>query len=94
MSELRTRVNPLFHLAAFSTALFIITIFALVAVMFGDQTAPPVRFLNRYGGALVLGEVAGIFVFGLLAMTVDRIQILRSKRRQHSAIPRSERSDG
>ena len=81
MPDPRSRVNPVFHLAAFSCALFVITIFALVAVMFGDQNAPPGRFLNEYGNTLIVGEVAATLSLGLLAMTVDRIQILRQKRR-------------
>jgi hypothetical protein len=78
----RRTANPLFPLAAVSTAAFIVTIFALVAVMFGDQSAPPVRFLNRHGGTLIAWEAGVTLLLGVLAMAVDRVQSLRRARRE------------
>lgn len=79
------RVNIFFRLTALSGALFIVTIFALVAVVFGDPDAPVARFLNEHGGRLIAGEVGLTLTSGLLAMTVDRLQILRQLRRVDDA---------
>jgi hypothetical protein len=83
MSAFREFRNPFFPLAAFCSALFIITILALVASVFGDPRAPLARLLDQYGGRLIAGEVAATLVTGLVAMAVDRRQSLRP--RNHSA---------
>ena len=72
-------MNLYFRLAALSAAVFVMTIFALVATIFSDPDAPPVRFLNEHGGALLIAEVIATVSIGLLAMTVDRIHILRDR---------------
>ena len=78
------RAGLLFRLTAVVGAVFVITIFALVAAMLGDPEAPPAKFLNRHGTAIIIGEVGLILVIGLLAMTVDRIRILRGLARSDS----------
>jgi hypothetical protein len=72
--------NPFFPLAAFSSVLFIITILALVAGVFGDQRAPLAQLLDRYAGRILAGEVAAILITGFLAMFVDRRQTNRSQK--------------
>ena len=72
--------NPFFPLAAFSSVLFIVTILALVAGVFGDPRAPLAQLLDRYAGRLLAGEVAAILVTGFLAMFVDRRQTKRSQK--------------
>jgi hypothetical protein len=69
--------NPFFPLAALSSVLFIVTILALVAGVFGESQAPVALLLDRYAGRLVAGEVAAILITGFLAMLVDRRQTQR-----------------
>lgn len=71
--------NLFFPLAALASALFIITILALVAGVFGDSRAPLAQLLDRYAGRLLSGEVAAILITGFLAMFVDRRQTKRSQ---------------
>ena len=71
--------NPFFALTAFSAVLFVITILALVASVFGDPRAPLAGILNEYGGVLMAGEVVVILFAGFLALFVDRRQTLRSQ---------------
>ena len=73
--------NPFFSLAAFFSALFIITILALVASVFGNEQAPLARLFDQYAGRLIVGEVVAILVTGFLALYRDRRQTLRSLNR-------------
>lgn len=75
------RPNVLFRALIPAGAIFVITIFALVAVTFGDPKAPPAQFFDRYGLVLILVEVAAILVLIVSAMTVDRWQTLRGQKR-------------
>jgi hypothetical protein len=61
---------------------FVITILALIAVLFGDERAPLPRLLNRHGNTLLLVEFAAILVLSVLAMVLDRRQILRDQKLQ------------
>jgi hypothetical protein len=79
MSDARDSRNPFFPLAAFCSVLFIITILALVASVFGDPRAPLARVLDQYAGRLIGGEVAAILLTGFLALFIDRRQTLRSR---------------
>jgi len=83
MPDPRPSRNPFFFLAAFASALFIITILALVASVFGDNQSPLARLLDQFAGRLIGGEVAAILVTGFLAMFVDRRQTIRSDRPHH-----------
>lgn len=65
-------VNIFFRLAAGLVALFVVTIFALIATMFGDPAAPVAKLLDRYGMQLIVGEMFAILIVGTLAMTIDR----------------------
>ena len=69
--------NPFFPLAVFCSGLFVVTILALLASVFGDPQAPLARLLERYAGRLIAGEVAAILLSGFLALAVDRRQALR-----------------
>jgi hypothetical protein len=72
--------NPFFPLAVFCSGLFIVTILALLASVFGDETAPLARLIEAYWGRLMAGEVAAILLTGFLALVVDRRQALRDAR--------------
>ena len=94
MTDAPKKPNLFFTLAIAAGALFAITIFALVAIMFGDGEAPVSRFLNEHGGRLIVGEVTATLLLGWLAMAVDRRRILRDLRDESSAeADRPESSD-
>ncbi len=65
-------VNLFFRIAAALVLIFVVTIFALIAILFGDPAAPVAKFLDRYGMQLIVGEMIAILVVGALAMTIDR----------------------
>ncbi|MSR56589.1 MAG: hypothetical protein EXS05_02815 [Planctomycetaceae bacterium] len=71
--------NPFFPLTAFFGALFIVTILALVAGLFGDPQAPLAQVLDRHAGWLLTLEAAGLLLSGFLALVVDRRQTLAAK---------------
>ena len=74
--------NPFFGMVLFSSAIFVMTILAMVAVIFSDPDAPITRFLDAHGGRLIIAEVIVTLVVGLLALVVDRVQSLRKKSSQ------------
>lgn len=67
-------VNLFFRIAAGLVLLFVVTIFSLIAVLFGDPAAPIAKLLDQFGMQLIVGEMCAILVVGALAMTVDRWQ--------------------
>jgi hypothetical protein len=73
MSEPRQR-GPgfLFHAAAGATGLFVVTVLAMIATVFGDAEAPINLWLNRYAAGLLLAEVALIAITGVAAMAWDQ----------------------
>lgn len=71
-------LNFFFRLAVVAAAVFIITILALVAALFGNQQAPAAKLINAYGGVLIAGEVAVVLLVAFLAMALDRIRTLRN----------------
>jgi hypothetical protein len=75
-----SKPSLLFKLVIPATAIFAITILALIAVLFSDPRAPVAKFLDRHGDTLLLAEFVVVIVLSLLAMTVDRIQILRDQK--------------
>ena len=70
----------LFKLIVPATAIFIVTIMSLIAVVFSDQRAPMARFLNKHGTRLLVIEFTAVMGLSFLAMTVDRIRTLRELR--------------
>lgn len=67
-----SNVNIFFRLAAGLVALFVVTIFSLIAVLFGDPAAPIAKLLDQIGMQLIIGEMCAILIVGTLAMTIDR----------------------
>jgi hypothetical protein len=61
------------------SGLFVVTILALIAGIFGDPQAPAARLLDRWAGWLLGGEVVGILTCGFLALATDRRQTLRNQ---------------
>jgi len=72
--------NPFFPLAALSAGLFIITILAMLASLFGDPQAPLAQLFDRFAGRLIAGEVVATLAIGFLALLVDRLQTLRAQK--------------
>lgn len=70
----------LFRLIVPATAIFIVTVMSLIAVVFSDQKAPVAKFLNAYGSMLLVVEFVAVMGLSFLAMTVDRIRTLRELR--------------
>jgi hypothetical protein len=93
MSDQPEPINFFFRLVVFASALFVITIFALVATIFSDPDVPAVRFLNEYGGTLIASEVVVTLLVGFLAMAVDRRQILRKQPADEDAASSDTGSD-
>ena len=77
MRDPGSKPGLLFQLVIPATAIFIITILSLIAVLFSDERAPLAQWLNRNGNRLLIAELIVVIVLSLLAMTVDRIQTLR-----------------
>lgn len=85
--------NPFFPLAVLSAGLFIATILAMLASVFGDPHAPLARLLDRYAGTLIGGEVVATLVIGFLALAVDRRQTLRAQKNSSKA-PHDQEREG
>lgn len=84
VSEMRgpgSKPSLLFQLVIPSTAVFVITILSLIAVVFSDPRAPMARWLNQHGNKLLAGEFVVVIILSILAMAVDRIQTLRQIKR-------------
>lgn len=77
-----SKPSLLFQLLIPSTAIFIITILSLIAVLFSDQRAPLAIFLNRHGNTLLAAEFVVVMTLSFLAMAVDRIQTLRAMKKK------------
>ncbi|HTI50067.1 MAG TPA: hypothetical protein VL475_03920 [Planctomycetaceae bacterium] len=84
--------NIFFPLTIAFSSLFIVTILALVAVLFGDPHAPAALLLDRCASWLLGVEVAGILTAGLAALVVDRRQTLAAERTAALPGPQSEGS--
>ncbi|MDA1013513.1 MAG: hypothetical protein O3A00_03550 [Planctomycetota bacterium] len=79
------RPNVFFRMAVAATAIFILTILATVATIFGDADAPPTRFLHRHGDLLMLMEVVIAVTLGAMAIAADRKEIRRRNADQQPA---------
>ncbi len=75
----------LFRLIVPAAAAFVITILAMIAMVFGDERAPLAQVINRYGNAALVIEFAVVVVLALAAMTADRLATLRQLRSQSTA---------
>lgn len=85
VSEMRgpgSKPSLLFQLVIPATAVFVITILSLIAVVFSDPRAPLAQLLNKHGNTLLIGEFVVVIILSILAMAVDRIQTLRQIRQE------------
>jgi hypothetical protein len=92
MSDPAATRNIFFPLTVLFSGLFVVTILALVAVLFGDPRAPAAVLLDRCASWLLGAEVAGILSAGLAALVVDRRQTLAIERAASLSGPSSEGS--
>lgn len=82
-SSNRGKQNPFFAMVLCSASIFILTILAMVAALFGDPRAPVAKFLNAHAGRLIGAEVVVTLVVGLCALVVDRLQSRRRMTAEH-----------
>ena len=75
----------LFRLIVPVCAIFILTILAMIATLFGDPRAPIAQWLERHGNTLLAIEFAATLGLSILAMTIDRIRTLRTTPKTPSA---------
>ena len=87
MKRSGTSPGILFRLVVPVCAVFIMTILALIASVFGNPQAPISGWLDRHAGVLLTGEFLLTIVLIGLAMVVDRVQTLRQQRRLPSGSP-------
>jgi len=76
MKPPQTKPSLLFRLVIPATVVFILTILALIASLFGDPRAPVSQWLEAHGDELLLWEFVIVLAAGLLAMIVDRWRTL------------------
>jgi len=69
----------LFQLTAIATTAFVMTIFAMAAMLAGDPDAPVNLWFNLHGARLLIIEVIAIGVSALGAMFADRNETLREQ---------------
>jgi hypothetical protein len=81
-SEAREPLHPLFKLATLSATIFIVTILAMVATVFGDQQAPVAKMLNKYSGTLIVVEVIVTLFVVFAAMSADGRRTRRLQQEQ------------
>lgn len=77
MKPPKTKPSLFFRLIVPATVVFILTILALIASVFGDPRAPVSRWLDANGNSLLMWEFAIVVFLSILAMTIDRIRTLR-----------------
>ncbi len=85
--------NPFFPLVLISTSIFILTILAMVAVIFSDPNAPVVRFFDAHATRLIIAEVVVILIVGFLALVVDRLQTRRQRAEREASKETSSPAD-
>ena len=72
-----SRPSLLFQLVIPATAVFVVTILSLIAIVFSDPRAPVAQWLHVHGNTLLIGEFVVVIILSILAMVMDRIQTLR-----------------
>lgn len=80
----RSPVNFFFVITAGLVGLFVVTIFSMIATLFGDPQAPVNKLLDQHALTLIGIETCGILVCGALAMTVDQHTNSRHRDSQHT----------
>ena len=94
--------NPFYVLLLVASVLFVVTALAWAVVPTLEEKARdagaavprhPLRdALRQHGGTWLLLEVAGMIVFGLLSMGLDRLRRLQNERKTATIPPGKDRS--
>ena len=79
MKPPRTKPSLTFRLIVPATTVFILTILALIASVFGTPEAPVSKWLDAHANQLLIWEFVAVVVLTILAMTIDRVRTLRGK---------------
>jgi hypothetical protein len=66
-------------MAILASAIFIISIFALVTAILGDPQASMAQFFNQYAGNVFACEVGVILLVSWIGLTIDRRDHARRK---------------
>ncbi len=78
MNRPGSRPGLLFQLVVPATAVFVVTVLSLIAVLFSDPRAPLAQLLDRHGNQLLLAELVVVLLLALVAMAVDRWRTLQA----------------
>ncbi|MCP4170205.1 MAG: hypothetical protein GY758_05455 [Fuerstiella sp.] len=93
MKPPRSKPSLLFRLVIPATVVFILTILALIASLFGNPDAPLSQWLEAHGDAILIWEFAIVLTFAVLAMVIDRWRILHGIEETHVVRPQTTESD-
>ena len=89
-----SKPSLLFQLVIPATAVFVITILSLIAIVFSDPRAPVAQWLDKNGNRLLIVEFVVVIILSFIAMAVDRIQTLKQlKQRDPNATDSSATND-
>ena len=89
-----SKPSLLFQLVIPATAVFVITILSLIAIVFSDPRAPIAQWLDKNGNRLLIVEFVVVIILSFIAMAVDRIQTLKQlKQRDPNAADSSATND-
>ena len=89
-----SKPSLLFQLVIPATAVFVVTILSLIAIVFSDPRAPVAQWLDKNGNRLLIVEFVVVIILSFIAMAVDRIQTLKQmKQRDLNAADNSSTTD-
>ncbi len=77
-----SKPSLLFQLVIPATAVFVITILSLIAIVFSDPRAPIAQWLDKNGNRLLIVEFIVVIILSFIAMAVDRIQTLKQMKQR------------
>ena len=77
-----SKPSLLFQLVIPATAVFVITILSLIAIVFSDPRAPIAQWLDKNGNRLLIVEFVVVIILSFIAMAVDRIQTLKQMKQR------------
>jgi hypothetical protein len=77
-----SKPSLLFQLIIPATAVFVITILSLIAIVFSDPRAPVAQWLDKNGNRLLIVEFVVVIILSFIAMAVDRIQTLKQMKQR------------
>ncbi|MFO0999435.1 MAG: hypothetical protein U0936_03795 [Planctomycetaceae bacterium] len=85
-----SKPSLLFQLVIPATAVFVVTILSLIAIVFSDPRAPVAQWLDKNGNRLLIVEFVVVIILSFIAMAVDRIQTLKQMKQKDLNSPKNE----